>query len=190
MRLLRHDLRLVAGDYHLQRVASDDKGLRPHQRVAIVVDSAESLATNFNDAVAIVVDSAESLATNFNDAVAIVVDSAESLATNFNDARLSSRPAESSSSLRRLRRPRFVRRRLRRPRFVRRRLRRPRFVRTTQTATIRQETTSRIAFWTLPIAYLHDLESRHRRSLRRLRRPRFVRRRLRRPRFVRRRLVG
>ena len=50
MRLLRHDLRLVAGDYHLQRVASDDKGLRPHQRVAIVVDSAESLATNFNDA--------------------------------------------------------------------------------------------------------------------------------------------
>ena len=34
---------------------------------------------------------AESLATNFNDAVAIVVDSAESLATNFNDARLSSR---------------------------------------------------------------------------------------------------
>ena len=79
MRLLRHDLRLVAGDYHLQRVASDDKGLRPHQRVAIVVDSAESLATNFNDA------------------VAIVVDSAESLATNFNDARLSSRPAESSS---------------------------------------------------------------------------------------------
>ena len=116
MRLLRHDLRLVAGDYHLQRVASDDKGLRPHQRLAIVVDSAESLATNFNDAVAIVVDSAESLATNFNDAVAIVVDSAESLATNFNDARLSSRP-------------RFVRRRLRRPRFVRRRLRRPRFVR-------------------------------------------------------------
>ena len=50
MRLLRHDLRLVAGDYHLQRVASDYKGLRPHQRVAIVVDSAESLATNFNDA--------------------------------------------------------------------------------------------------------------------------------------------
>ena len=96
MRLLRHDLRLVAGDYHLQRVASDDKGLRPHQRVAIVVNSAESLATNFNDAVAIVVDSAESLATNFNDAVAIVMDSAESLATNFNDARLSSRPAESS----------------------------------------------------------------------------------------------
>ena len=79
MRLLRHDLRLVAGDYHLQRVASDDKGLRPHQRVAIVVDSAESLATNFNDA------------------VAIVVDSAESLATNFNDARLLSRPAELSS---------------------------------------------------------------------------------------------
>ena len=32
-------------------------------------------------------DSAESLATNFNDAVAIVVDSAESLATNFNDTR-------------------------------------------------------------------------------------------------------
>ena len=58
---------------------------------------------------------------------------------------------------------------------------------TTQTATIRQETTSRIAFWTLPdrlpgiltmLGYLHDLESRHRRSLRRLRRPRFVRRRL------------
>ena len=140
MRLLRHDLRLVAGDYHLQRVASDDKGLRPHQRfaivvdsavslatnfndaVAIVVDSAESLATNFNDAVAIVVDSAESLATNFNDAVAIVVDSAESLATNFNDARLSSRPAESSSP-------------------------KPK---TTQTATIRQETTSRTGFWTLP----------------------------------------
>ena len=104
MRLLRHDLRLVAGDYHLQRVASDDKGLRPHQRVAIVVDSTESLATNFNDA------------------VAIVVDSAESLVTNFNDARLSSRPAESSSP-------------------------KPK---TTQTATIRQETTSRIAFWTLP----------------------------------------
>ena len=53
--------------------------------------TAESLATNFDDAVAIVVDSAESLATNFNDAVAIVVDSAKSLATNFNDARLSSR---------------------------------------------------------------------------------------------------
>ena len=104
MRLLRHDLRLVAGDYHLQRVASDDKGLRPHQRVAIVVDSAKSLATNFNDA------------------VAIVVDSAESLATNFNDARLSSRPAESSSP---------------KPKM-------------TQTATIRQETTSRTAFWTLP----------------------------------------
>ena len=143
MRLLRHDLRLVAGDYHLQRVASDDKGLRPHQRLAIVVDSAESLATNFDDAVAIVVDSAESLATNFNDAVAIVVDSAESLATNFNDARLSSRTQTATSCRRilddarlssrfvrrRLRRPRFVRRRLRRPRFVRRRLRRPRFVR-------------------------------------------------------------
>ena len=108
MRLSRHDLRLVAGDYHLQRVPSDDKGLRPHQRVAIVVNSAESLATNFNDA------------------VAIIVDSAESLATNFNDARLSSRPR---FVRRRLRRPRFVRRRLRRPRFVRRRLRRPRFVR-------------------------------------------------------------
>ena len=83
MRLLRHDLRLVAGDYHLQLVASDDKGLRPHQSL---------------------------------------VDSAESLATNFNDARLSSRPAESSSP-------------------------KPK---TTQTATIRQETTSRTAFWTLP----------------------------------------
>ena len=47
MRLLRHDLRLVGGDYHLQRVVSDDKGLRPHQSL---VDSAESLATNFNDA--------------------------------------------------------------------------------------------------------------------------------------------
>ena len=97
MRLLRHDLRLVAGDYHLQRVASDDKGLRPHQRLAIVVDSAESLAMNFDDAVAIVVDSAESLATNFNDAVAIVVDSAESLATNFNDARLSSRTRQTAT---------------------------------------------------------------------------------------------
>ena len=123
MRLLRHDLRLVAGDYHLQRVASDDKGLRPHQRVAIVVDSAESLATNFNDAVAIVVDSAESLATNFNDAVAIVVDSAESLARIL--TMLGYRhdlQSRHRRSLRRLRRPRFVRRRLRRPRFVRRRL--------------------------------------------------------------------
>ena len=54
MRLLRHDLRLVAGDYHLQRVAFDDKGLSPHQRLAIVVDSAESLATNFDDADAVV----------------------------------------------------------------------------------------------------------------------------------------
>ena len=62
-------------------------------------------------------DSTESLATNFNDAVAIVVDSAESLATNFNDARLSSRPAESSSA-------------------------KPK---TTQTATICQETTRRTA---------------------------------------------
>ena len=132
MRLLRHDLRLVTGDYHLQRVASDDKGLRPHQRVAIVVDSAESLATNFNDAVAIVVDSAESLATNFNDAVAIVVDSAESLATNFNDARLSSRPAESSSPKPKTTQTATIRQE------------------TTQTATIRQETTSRTAFWTLP----------------------------------------
>ena len=83
MRLLTQNLRLVAGDYHLQRVASDDKGLRPHQSL---------------------------------------LDSAESLATNFNDARLSSRPAESSSA-------------------------KPK---TTQTATIRQETTSRTAFWTLP----------------------------------------
>ena len=150
MRLLRHDLRLVAGDYHLQRVASDDKGLRPHQIVAIVVDSAESLATNFNDAVAIVVDSAESLATNFNDAVAIVVDSAESLATNFNDAvaivvdsaeslamnfndaRLSSRPAESSLPKPKTTQTATIRQE------------------TTQTATIRQETTSKTAFWTLP----------------------------------------
>ena len=150
MRLLRHDLRLVAGDYHLQRVASDDKGLRPYQGVAIVVDSAESLATNFNDAVAIivdsaeslatnfnhavaiVVDSAESLATNFNDAVAIVVGSAESLATNFNDARLSSRPAESSSPKPKTTQTATIRQE------------------TTQTATIRQETTSRTAFWTLP----------------------------------------
>ena len=131
MRLLRHDLRLVAGDYHLQRVASDDKGLRPHQMVAIVVDSAESLATNFNDAVAIVVYSAESLATNFN-AVAIVVDSAESLTTNFNDARLSSRPAESSSPKPKTTQTATIRQE------------------TTQTATIRQETTSRTAFWTLP----------------------------------------
>ena len=168
MRLLRHDLRLVAGDYHLQRVAFDDKGLRPHQRLAIVVDSAESLATNFDDAVAIVVDSAESLATNFNDAVAIVVDSAESPATNFNDARLSSRTQTAT-----------IRQETTQTATIRQE--------TTQTATIRQEMTSRIAFWTLPdrlpgiytmLGYLHDLESRHRRSLRRLRRPRFVRRRL------------
>ena len=93
MRLLRHDLRLVAGDYHLQRVASDDKGLRPHQSL---------------------------------------VDSAESLATNFNDARLSSRPAESSSPKPKTTQTTTIRQE------------------TTQTATIRQEMTSRTAFWTLP----------------------------------------
>ena len=162
MRLLRHDLRLVAGDYHLQRVASDDKGLRPHQRVAIVVNSAESLATNFNDAVAIVVDSAESLATNFNDAVAIVVDSAESLATNFNDARLSSRPAESSSPKPKTTQTATIRQETTQTATIRQETTQTATIRqettqtatirqeTTQTATIRQETTSRIAFWTLP----------------------------------------
>ena len=123
MRLLRHDLRLVAGDYHLQRVASDDKGLRPHQRLAIVVDSAESLATNFNDA------------------VAIVVDSAESLATNFNDARLSSRTQTAT-----------IRQETTQTAMIRQETTQTATIRqeTTQTATIRQETTSRIAFWTLP----------------------------------------
>ena len=141
MRLLRHDLRLVAGDYHLQRVASDDKGLRPHQRLAIVVDSAESLATNFDDAVAIVVDSAESLATNFNDAVAIVVDSAESLATNFNDARLPSRTQTVT-----------IRQETTQTATICQETTQTATIRqeTTQKATIRQETTSRIAVWTLP----------------------------------------
>ena len=123
MRLLRHDLRLVAGDYHLQRVASDDKGLRPHQRLAIVVDSAESLATNFDDA------------------VAIVVDSAESLATNFNDARLSSRTQTAT-----------IRQETTQTATIRQETTQTAKIRqeTTQTATIRQETTSRVAFWTLP----------------------------------------
>ena len=135
--ILRHDLRLVAGDYHLQRVASDDKGLRPHQRLAIVVDSAESLATNFN-AVAIVVDSAESLATNFNDAVAIVVDSAESLATNFNDQETTQTAMIHQETTQTA----TIRQETTQTATIRQE--------TTQTATIRQETTSRIAFWTLP----------------------------------------
>ena len=123
MRLLSHDLRLVAGDYHLQRVASDGKGLRPHQRLAIVVDSAESLATNFNDA------------------VAIVVDSAESLATNFNDARLSSR-TQTATIRQETTQTATIRQETTQTATIRQK--------TTQTATIRQETTSRIAFWTLP----------------------------------------
>ena len=123
MRLLRHDLRLVAGDYHLQRVASDDKGLRPHQRLAIVVDSAESLATNFDDA------------------VAIVVDSAESLATNFNDARLSSR-TQTATIHQETTQTATIRQETIQTAMIRQEM--------TQTAMIRQETTSRIAFWTLP----------------------------------------
>ena len=133
MRLLRHDLRLVAGDYHLQRVASDDKGLRPHQRLAIVVDSAESLATNFNDA------------------VAIVVDSAESLATNFNDARLSSR-TQTATIRQETTQTATIRQETTQTAMIRQETTQTAMIRqeTTQTATIRQETTSRIAFWTLP----------------------------------------
>ena len=133
MRLLRHDLRLVAGDYHLQRVASDDKGLRPHQRLAIVVDSAESLATDFNDA------------------VAIVVDSAESLATNFNDARLSSR-TQTATIRQETTQTATIRQETTQTATIRQETTQKATIRqeTTQTATIRQETTSRIAFWTLP----------------------------------------
>ena len=166
MRLLRHDLRLVAGDYHLQRVASDDKGLRPHQRLAIVVDSAESLATNFDDAVAIVVDSAESLATNFTmllrslwtlpNRLQRILTLLRSLWTLPNRLQ---RILTMLGYRHGLRRPRqettqtaTIRQETTQTATIRQETTQTATIRqeTTQTATIRQETTSRIAFWTLP----------------------------------------